>query len=120
MDYCTATKACERMETMVEMRRPFFLGVGLIRPHLPFVVPEDMWKKYSESDIKLPGSVRPANGPCAACPLPWHRCAGSGHVLRLGWMHRFSRRSIHPSTTSISRSTIRYSRGIGLSVPLGT
>eukprot|EP01052_Picozoa_sp_SAG31_P007186 SAG31_NODE_339_length_17487_cov_20.764435_12_plen_146_part_00 len=44
---------------MVQMQKPFFLGVGLIRPHLPFVVPTDMWRKYAESEIKLPASKLP-------------------------------------------------------------
>jgi hypothetical protein len=35
------------------------MGVGLIRPHLPFVVPIDMWEKYDESTIKQPGSPLP-------------------------------------------------------------
>ena len=59
MDYCTATKAIDTMGMMVKQERPFFIGVGLIRPHLPFVVPIDMWEKYDESTIKQPGSPLP-------------------------------------------------------------
>ena len=28
------------MDVAVKAKRPFFLGVGMIRPHLPFIVPE--------------------------------------------------------------------------------
>ena len=59
MDYCTATKAIRTMGMMVERKQPFFMGVGLIRPHLPFVVPMDMWAQYNESTIKQPGSPLP-------------------------------------------------------------
>jgi hypothetical protein len=38
--------------------RPFFLGVGMIRPHLPFIVPTDTWALYNESEIKLPVRIR--------------------------------------------------------------
>ena len=62
MDYTTTTKAIDTMGMMVEMKKPFFLGVGLIRPHLPFVVPLDMWAKYEHTDIKLPGSAYPPIG----------------------------------------------------------
>ena len=40
-------------------RQPFFIGVGLIRPHLPFIVPEDIWAQYNNSAIKLPESLSP-------------------------------------------------------------
>ena len=33
--------------------------MGLIRPHLPFIVPEDTWAQYNESDIKPPASLSP-------------------------------------------------------------
>ena len=59
MDYCTATKAIERMEYVAKLAKPFFLGVGLIRPHLPFVVPEDMWGMYDHTKIELPASTAP-------------------------------------------------------------
>ena len=59
MDYTTATKAISTMNMMVERKKPFFMGVGIIRPHLPFVVPLDMWDKYDETSIKQPGSAYP-------------------------------------------------------------
>lgn len=33
--------------------RPFFLGVGFIRPHLPFVAPRKYWDLYDPSTIAL-------------------------------------------------------------------
>ena len=62
MDYTTATKAIDTMGMMVAKKKPFFMGVGLIRPHLPFVVPLDMWAKYENTDIKQPGSALPPVG----------------------------------------------------------
>lgn len=47
------------MGMMVRKQRPFFMGVGLIRPHLPFVVPLDMWGTYAEASIRQPASPYP-------------------------------------------------------------
>ena len=35
------------------------MAVGLARPHLPWVVPTDMFEKNEESSIKQPGSPYP-------------------------------------------------------------
>jgi len=33
---------------------PFFLGVGLVRPHLPFVAPENCFEPYPPDEMKVP------------------------------------------------------------------
>ena len=33
---------------------PFFLAVGLVRPHVPFVAPENCFEPYPDEDVKLP------------------------------------------------------------------
>ena len=40
VDHHTATQVIATMNMAVKDKRPFFLGVGMIRPHLPFIVPE--------------------------------------------------------------------------------
>jgi arylsulfatase A-like enzyme len=32
---------------------PFFLGVGFLKPHLPFITPKKYWSLYQEKDIPL-------------------------------------------------------------------
>ena len=39
VDHHTATEVIATMDMAVKAKRPFFLGVGMIRPHLPFIVP---------------------------------------------------------------------------------
>jgi iduronate 2-sulfatase len=59
VDHHTATEAMGTMDLAAKAERPFFIGVGLIRPHLPFIVPEDTWAQYNHSAIKLPASLYP-------------------------------------------------------------
>ena len=35
-------------------KAPFFLGLGFMRPHLPFVAPKRYWDLYKREDIPLP------------------------------------------------------------------
>ena len=34
--------------------RPFFLAVGMVRPHLPFSAPKKYWDLYNRNDFKMP------------------------------------------------------------------
>lgn len=50
----------------------FFLFVGFIRPHLPFIAPEKYWKMYSPDDISLPFSQHdPLGAPEYALTRRW-------------------------------------------------
>lgn len=45
-------------------RAPFFLAVGFIRPHLPFVAPKKYWDLYDPARIELaPNPFRPKDAP---------------------------------------------------------
>ncbi len=44
--------------------RPFFLAVGFIKPHLPFVSPLKYWRLYRREDFRLPSNpFPPKNAP---------------------------------------------------------
>ncbi|MCU0913803.1 MAG: sulfatase [Planctomycetes bacterium] len=36
--------------------QPFFLGVGFLNPHVPWVAPKKYWDLYNPQDIRLPGN----------------------------------------------------------------
>jgi iduronate 2-sulfatase len=64
MDQATVTRALKTIAMAAAMARPFFIGVGIIRPHLPFVMPQSLWDMYNESDIKVTNNTAPPQG----CP----------------------------------------------------
>lgn len=54
-DVMAATKAIELMEEHKD--GPFFLAVGLVRPHVPLVAPASYYEPYPASEMSLPESV---------------------------------------------------------------
>ena len=51
-DYRTVSVAIERLKEL--KNKPFFLAVGLVKPHLPFVAPKKYWDMYEENSIDIP------------------------------------------------------------------
>ncbi len=51
----TAAKACELLTT--PRREPFFLAVGFVRPHVPFVAPKKYFDRYPPESMVLPEKV---------------------------------------------------------------
>lgn len=57
-DHKAAAKAVELLEARAKDRKPFFLAVGLVRPHVPLVAPESFFKPYIAKEMRLPKSVK--------------------------------------------------------------
>ena len=53
----TAQKACELLDKFKDMDNPFFLGVGFVRPHVPFVAPRSYYKPFVYDEMVLPEKV---------------------------------------------------------------
>lgn len=53
-DGFTAAEAVKRLHALKEKGQPFFLAVGFLKPHLPFVAPEKYWNLYAPEKIPLP------------------------------------------------------------------
>jgi len=58
LDYLTVTRAIDRLRTEATGEAPWFLGVGFIAPHDPYVVPEPYASLYDPDRIELPASFR--------------------------------------------------------------
>ena len=56
-DGLRAAKAVEILKELSKnMQQPFFLAVGLTKPHLPFVAPKKYWDLYRREDFNMPAN----------------------------------------------------------------
>jgi arylsulfatase A-like enzyme len=63
----TTEKAIQTLRQIKD--KPFFLGVGFLKPHIPFVAPKKYWDLYKREDIRLARNrTRPKNTPDMAFP----------------------------------------------------
>ena len=63
-DGALADMAVAALREIAKRKEPFWLGVGFIRPHLPFVAPKKYWDLYDPAKIQLaPNPFRPRNAP---------------------------------------------------------
>lgn len=53
VDGLTANLAVKKLGELAKRNKPFFLGVGFFKPHLPFNSPAKYWDLYDESKIEL-------------------------------------------------------------------
>lgn len=59
-----AELAMATLRDLSKKKEPFFLAVGLIKPHLPFVSPKKYWDLYDPAKIELaPNKFRPKDAP---------------------------------------------------------
>lgn len=64
-DGALAAMAVNSLQTLSQGDKPFFLAVGFVKPHLPFVAPKRYWDLYDRSQFALPGNyeVPPKDAP---------------------------------------------------------
>ena len=53
-DGATAAEAVKRLHALKAKGQPFFLAVGFLKPHLPFVAPKKYWDLYDPNQIPVP------------------------------------------------------------------
>ena len=53
----TGQKAAELIKSYKDIDQPFFLAVGFVRPHVPFVAPRKYFEPYDEEKIVLPPKI---------------------------------------------------------------
>ncbi|MHC5062971.1 MAG: sulfatase-like hydrolase/transferase [Planctomycetota bacterium] len=66
-DGMMAQAAIEELAHAKERGKPFFMGLGFFKPHLPFVAPEDDWDALEQ--VRL----RDARNPTQPTSKHWHR-----------------------------------------------
>ena len=53
VDGLTANLAVRNLRELAANKKPFFLGVGFFKPHLPFNAPKKYWDLYEEDELSL-------------------------------------------------------------------
>ncbi|QDV18838.1 Choline-sulfatase [Gimesia panareensis] len=66
-DGAIAERAIKSLQELKQSQQPFFLAVGFLKPHLPFVAPKKYWGLYDRKEIKLADNrFQPKNAPSYA------------------------------------------------------
>lgn len=73
-DGISINEALSQMTTLADSENPFFLAVGILRPHLPFGAPQKYHVLYE--DVTLPATAHPSK---PAGKTTWH---GSGEFMK--------------------------------------
>jgi len=61
-DGLTAQLAISKLRELKKNKKPFFMGVGFFKPHLPFTAPQKYWNLYNRDSIKIaPNPTIPSN-----------------------------------------------------------
>ena len=73
-DGISINEALSQMTTLADSKKPFFLAVGILRPHLPFGAPQKYHVLYE--DVTLPATAHPSK---PSGKTTWH---GSGEFMK--------------------------------------
>lgn len=80
----TALKAIETLRRLKQMDKPFFLGVGFVKPHLPFTCPQKYWDLYPKESIKLPDNYFPPKNVPEPALHNWYELRTYGGIPATG------------------------------------
>lgn len=70
-DGAMALTAVREIEDLARQSQPFFLAVGFVKPHLPFVAPKKYWDLYDRAALALaPYQLPPLGSPPQAQVIP--------------------------------------------------
>ncbi len=79
-----ADKAIEYLKKFKETNTPFFLGIGHLKPHLPFNAPKKYWDLYNRDDFgNIENRERPLNAPDIAFHQ-WQELRGYKDIKKKG------------------------------------
>lgn len=60
-------QALQKMKDLKDENKPFFMAVGYVSPHLPFIQPKKYWDMYDHEEVELADNAyQPKNSPFIA------------------------------------------------------
>jgi iduronate 2-sulfatase len=84
-DGMIADEAIKRLRAAKERAgQPFFIAVGFLKPHLPFVAPKKYWDLYDRSMFDPPKRQTPPEGAPAFAPTTWGELRQYSDMPELG------------------------------------
>jgi len=85
-------------------KTPFFLGVGFLKPHMPFIAPRKYWDLYDREKIKLAeNNFPPRDAPPIALQVHWNEARAQSDVPNDGpILPEQSREMIHGYYAAVS------------------
>ncbi|MFY7818953.1 MAG: sulfatase-like hydrolase/transferase [Akkermansiaceae bacterium] len=63
-----AAEAIRRLQAAKSDKQPFFLAVGFLKPHLPFVAPKRYWDMHDAAKLPQPERLTPPDGAPSFAP----------------------------------------------------
>ena len=75
-DYMVAQEGVKLLRQLANNDKPFFLGVGFHKPHLPLIAPKKYWDLYNPANIPL------SPYPEASSDIPKYALHHSGEIRR--------------------------------------
>ena len=83
-DGLTVQAAVEALPRLKDQDQPFFLAVGIEKPHLPFVAPQKYWDLYDRQKIALPQQNTPPTNAPALAAINWGELRGYADIPERG------------------------------------
>ena len=84
-DGLIADEAIRRLRAASENRsQPFFLAVGFLKPHLPFVAPKKYWDLYSREAFQPHPRQTPPEGAPSFAPTTWGELRNYSDIPKVG------------------------------------
>ncbi len=74
-----AARAIEDLQRLKNANKPFFLAVGLTKPHLPFNAPNKYWQMYDEKNIQLSQTPNMPDKAPKQAQHQWNELRNYGH-----------------------------------------
>ncbi|MDX1407229.1 MAG: sulfatase [Saprospiraceae bacterium] len=96
-------KTISDLKRLKAMGKPFFLGCGFIRPHLPFFAPKKYWDLYDRNQIRIADNrYRPLNAPEELLgSIEMQRYTMRGHEYNSDDFHRVARHGYYASVSYV-------------------